>query len=99
MEVIRVISREEVIHIAKLAKLSLSDEEVEKYAKDLASIAEFIAELNEVDVSGVQPTAHVVDKNNVFRKDERKESFPREQILKNAPSKEAGCISVPKVVE
>lgn len=93
------ISREEVIHIAKLAKLSLSDEEVEKYAKDLASIAEFIAELNEVDVSGVQPTAHVVDKNNVFRKDERKESFPREQILKNAPSKEAGCISVPKVVE
>ena len=93
------ISNEEVKHIAKLAKLSLSDEEVEKYSKDLASIADFIAQLNEVDISGVAPTAHVVDKNNVFRKDERKESFPREQILKNAPSKEAGCISVPKVVE
>ncbi len=94
-----IISREEVEHIAKLAKLSLSEEEVNKYAKDLASIAEFINELNEVDVSGVSPTAHVVDKQNVFRKDEMKDSFPREQILKNAPSKEAGCISVPKVVE
>lgn len=94
-----VISKEEVKHIAKLAKLSLSDEEVEKYAKDLASISEFVNQLNEVDITGVSPTAHVVDKKNVFRKDEMKDSFPREQILKNAPSKEAGCISVPKVVE
>lgn len=94
-----VISREEVEHIAKLAKLSLSEEEVDKYAKDLATIATFVEQLNEVDTSGAKPTAHVVDKQNVFRKDERKESFPREQILKNAPSKEAGCISVPKVVE
>lgn len=93
------ISREEVEHIAKLAKLSLSEQEVDKYAKDLVSIAEFVNQLNEVDISGVEPTAHVVDKKNVFRKDDRKESFPREQILKNAPSKEAGCISVPKVVE
>ena len=94
-----VISREEVEHIAKLAKLSLSEEEVEKYSKDLGQIADFVEQLNEVDISGVAPTAHVVDKKNVFRKDEKKESFPREEILKNAPSKEAGCISVPKVVE
>ena len=94
-----VISEQEVRHIAKLAKLSLSDAEVEKYSKELGQIADFVAELNEVDIAGVSPTAHVVDKNNVFRKDEMKDSFPREQILKNAPSKEAGCISVPKVVE
>lgn len=94
-----IISREEVEHIAKLAKLSLSEQEVDKYAKDIASIAEFMEQLKEVDISGVAPTAHVVDKKNVFRADENKESFPREQILKNAPSKEAGCISVPKVVE
>lgn len=94
-----VISKEEVKHIAKLAKLSLSDEEVEKFSHELGQIAEFVEQLNEVDISGVEPTAHVVDKNNVFRKDEMKDSFPREQILKNAPSKEAGCISVPKVVE
>lgn len=94
-----VISSEEVKHIAKLAKLSLSEQEVEKYAEELVVMAEFVSQLSEVDISGVQPTAHVVDKNNVFRKDENKESFPREEILKNAPSKEAGCISVPKVVE
>lgn len=93
------ISNEEVRHIAKLAKLSLSDEEVEKYSKELGQIAEFVEQLNEVDISGVAPTAHILDKKNVFRKDEKKESFPREEILKNAPSKEAGCISVPKVVE
>ena len=94
-----VISGEEVEHIAKLAKLSLSEEEVHKYAMDLVVIGEFVSQLSEVDITGVSPTAHVVDKKNVFRKDEMKDSFPREQILKNAPSKEAGCISVPKVVE
>lgn len=93
------ISNEEVKHIAKLAKLSLTDEEVEKYAKDLESIATFVEKLNEVDITGVEPTAHIVDKKNVFRKDENKPSIEREQMLKNAPSKEAGCISVPKVVE
>ena len=93
------ISNEEVKHIAKLAKLSLSDDEVEKFSTELGQIAEFVNQLNEVDISGIEPTAHVVDKKNVFRKDEMKDSFPREQILKNAPSKEAGCISVPRVVE
>ncbi len=93
------ISSEEVKHIAKLAKLSLTEEEVEKYAKDLGGIAEFVEKLNEVDITGVNPTAHAVDKYNVFRQDELKDSYNRELILKNAPSKEAGCISVPKVVE
>ena len=72
---------------------------MEKYAKDLGDIAGFVEKLNEVDVTGVNPTAHAVDKYNVFRQDELKDSYNREAILKNAPSKEAGCISVPKVVE
>lgn len=93
------ISNEEVKHIAKLAKLSLSEEEVEKYAKELGQIAEFVEKLNEVDIKDVKPTAHIVDKKNVFRKDEMCAKYTREEILKNAPSKEAGCISVPKVVE
>ena len=93
------ITHEEVKHIAKLAKLSLSEDEVEKYAKDLGDIAGFVEKLNEVDVTGVNPTAHAVDKYNVFRQDKLKDSYNREAILKNAPSKEAGCISVPKVVE
>ena len=93
------ISEEEVKHIASLAKLDLSVEEVEKYATQLGEIREFVEKLNEVDITGVKPTAHILDIQNVFRKDEVKDSFPREEILKNAPSKEAGCISVPKVVE
>lgn len=93
------ISEQEVKHIASLAKLHLSEDEVKKYAKELGSIAEFVEQLNEVDITGVKPTAHILDTKNVFRNDERKASYERDEILKNAPSKEAGCISVPKVVE
>lgn len=93
------ISEEEVKHIANLAKLNLSEEEVQKYSKDLGEIATFVEKLNEVDVTGVEPTAHILDIKNVFRKDENISTFEREEILKNAPSKEAGCISVPRVVE
>lgn len=93
------ISEEEVKHIASLAKLNLSEEEVQKYSKDLGDIATFVEQLNEVDVTGVEPTAHILDIKNVFRKDENISTFEREEILKNAPSKEAGCISVPRVVE
>lgn len=94
-----IISEEEVRHIASLAKLKLSDEEVKKFSVELGQITEFVETLKEVEVSEVNPTAFIVDKTNVFRKDELKESFDRELILNNAPSKDAGCISVPKVVE
>lgn len=93
------ISEEEVRHIASLAKLKLSEEEVKKFSTELGQITEFVETLKEVDVSSVSPTAYIVDKTNVFREDELKPSFDRELILKNAPSKDAGCISVPKVVE
>ena len=93
------ISEEEVKHIASLAKLKLNEDEVTKYANELGQIAEFVDQLKEINVEGIKPTAHILDIKNVFRKDERKASFDREEILKNAPSKEAGCISVPKVVE
>lgn len=93
------ISNEEVKHIAGLARLKLNDEEVDKYAKELGDIASFVEKLNEVDIIGVKPTAHILDMKNVFRQDIVEQSYDREQILRNAPSKEAGCISVPKVVE
>lgn len=93
------ISEEEVKHIANLARLKFNDEEVQKLTKDLGSMVEFAETLNEVNVEGITPTAHILDIKNVFRKDELKGSYEREELLKNAPSKEAGCISVPKVVE
>ncbi|MEG0873069.1 MAG: Asp-tRNA(Asn)/Glu-tRNA(Gln) amidotransferase subunit GatC [Clostridia bacterium] len=93
------VSKEDVKHIAKLARLYLSDEQLDKNTEELSAIVEFANELAQVDVSGVLPTAHILNIQNVFRKDEIKPSFDREKILSNAPTKEAGCISVPKVVE
>lgn len=93
------ISKEEVKHIAKLSRLSFNDEELEKTAVELSAIVDFANELSNVDVEGVKPTAHILDIKNIFREDVVSPSFDREKILKNAPTKEAGCISVPKVVE
>lgn len=92
------ISKEEVKHIASLAKLEFTEQEVEKLAVQLESIVDFANQLNEVDVEGVAPTAHIIDTSNVFRKDEPDESFERAEILKNAPSKDCGCFTVPQVV-
>lgn len=93
------ISKEEVKNIANLSRLYLTDEDLEKYSSDLSSIVEFVNTLNEVDTEGVKPTDHILDIKNVFRKDELKPSYDREELFKNAPTKEAGCISVPKTVE
>ena len=93
------VSKEDVLHIAKLSKLNLTDEELEMYTNDLSSIVDFANQLSSIDVEGVKPTAHILNIQNVFRKDVMQASYDREEILKNAPSKDAGCVSVPKVVE
>lgn len=93
------ISKEEVLHIAKLAKLELSEVQLEKNTKDLSDIVAFAGQLNEIDVEGVTPTAHILDIKNVFREDVIEPSYARDEILKNAPEAQGGCVSVPKVVE
>lgn len=93
------ISKQEVEHVANLAMLKLSDEEIEKYTCQLGQIVEFVEQLNEVDVTGIEPTAHILDIENIFRNDITQESYPRDVMLNNAPSKSGGCYSVPQVVE
>lgn len=93
------ISREEIKHIANLSRLNVSDNELDKYAETLSNIVNMANEINQLDTDNVKPTAHVLENVNVFRKDEVKSSYPREKILENAPTKESGCISLPKVVE
>ena len=93
------VSRDDIIHIAKLSRLEFTVEELEKYTKDLDNIVNFANTLSEIDVTGVKPTNHILDIKNVFRKDEVKPSYDRDLILKNAPTKAGGCVSVPKVVE
>ena len=93
------ISKDEVKHIANLSKLNLTDEELEKYTNELSDIVDMANQLSSIDVEGVKPTAHILNIQNVFRADIQQPSYDRELILKNAPSKDAGCVSVPKVVE
>jgi len=93
------ISREEVEHIAELAKLALTEEEKTLYAEQLSAILEYFCQLQEVDTSGIPPTATVLPIRNVFRPDEPGEPMPREELLRNAPAQADGCFQVQPILE
>ena len=93
------ISREEVLHVAHLARLEFSDEEVERFTTQLADILNYVAKLNELDTSEVATTYHAIPLSNVFRKDEVKPSFHLDEVLANAPERENGFFAVPKVIK
>jgi aspartyl-tRNA(Asn)/glutamyl-tRNA(Gln) amidotransferase subunit C len=93
------IDRETVKHVARLARLGLTEEEVDVFASQLSVILENIAKLQEVDVSGVSPTAHASRLNNVMRQDIPQPSYPPEILLANAPEQEDNCLKVPAVLE
>ena len=92
------ISREEVIHVSRLARLNLSEEEVEKFTGQLGAILAHVSKLNEADTEGVPPTSHVLDLVNVFREDEVTES-PIENMERMAPDFRRGHFRVPKAIE
>ena len=92
------ISREDVIHVSRLARLNLGEDEVEKFTEQLGAILEHIAKLNEVDTDGVKPTSHVLDITNVFREDAVTDS-PIENMAEMAPDFAKGHFRVPKVIE
>lgn len=93
------ISKEQVKHVANLARLELSDEEVDKMADQLGDIINYAELLNELDTDNVEPTTHVLDLKNVMRKDEPKEWVKKEDILKNAPDQQDGQFRVPSILE
>jgi aspartyl-tRNA(Asn)/glutamyl-tRNA(Gln) amidotransferase subunit C len=93
------IDRETVKHVAKLARLGLSEEEVDTLGKELSAILENIAILREADVSGVSPTAHASRLNNIMRADQSQPSYPPEVLLANAPDQEDNCLKVNAVLE
>ncbi len=93
------ISREDVIHLASLSNLQLSDAEVVNLQNDLGGILEYINQLSELDTSGVEPTYQVTDLENVGREDSVKHSgVDREALLALAPRSRDGQIEVPKVL-
>ncbi|HVD55311.1 MAG TPA: Asp-tRNA(Asn)/Glu-tRNA(Gln) amidotransferase subunit GatC [Thermoleophilaceae bacterium] len=79
------IDREQVLHVAKLARLKLSDAEVERMTGELSNILEHVERMDELDLDGVEPTSHVVELQNVLRDDVPRESLPRERALEGAP--------------
>ncbi|MCP3925117.1 MAG: Asp-tRNA(Asn)/Glu-tRNA(Gln) amidotransferase subunit GatC [Desulfobacterales bacterium] len=92
------ITKDEVLYVAKLARLNLSDDEVEKFAGQIGDVLSYIETLNKVDTEGINPTSHANFLSNAFRKDEVKENFGVEKALSNAPLKENGHFVVPKIV-
>jgi aspartyl-tRNA(Asn)/glutamyl-tRNA(Gln) amidotransferase subunit C len=90
-----VIDRAQVLHVAKLARLRLTDEEVERMSGELSTILEAIEQIAELDLDGVQPTSHVIDLENVLRPDEPRPSLPRERALENAPDATRDGFRVP----
>ncbi len=91
------ITREQVQHVARLARLELSDEELERMREQLSAILEAVGKVAELDLEGVEPTAHPLDLVNVLADDVPRASLPREEALANAPDPEDGFFGVPAV--
>ncbi|QKY71806.1 Asp-tRNA(Asn)/Glu-tRNA(Gln) amidotransferase subunit GatC [Lentibacillus sp. CBA3610] len=93
------ISKEEVKHVAGLARLAITEEEADMFTDHLSSIIEYAEQLNELDTEHVEPTTHVLDLKNVLREDEPKEWISKDEALKNAPDKQDGYFRVPSILE
>jgi aspartyl-tRNA(Asn)/glutamyl-tRNA(Gln) amidotransferase subunit C len=90
-----VIEREQVLHVAKLARLGLSEQEVERMAGELSGILEHVDRIAALDLDDVEPTSHVVELQNVLRADVPHESLPPEVALASAPDPAEGAFRVP----
>ena len=89
------ISREQVEHVARLARLALTEEEIERFQEQLSAILDAVGKVGELDLSEVEPTSHPLDLVNVFGEDEPRPSLPLEDVLANAPEPEGGFFAVP----
>ena len=92
------ITRKEVEHVAMLAKLNMSEEELARMTGQLDTILSYVAKLDELDTAGVIPTTHAFSINNAFREDEVQESLPVEVALRNAPQDNGESFVVPKII-
>jgi aspartyl-tRNA(Asn)/glutamyl-tRNA(Gln) amidotransferase subunit C len=92
------ISREEVRHVATLARLDLTEEEESRMTEQMNHILSYMDKLNELDTTGVSATTHAIELRNVFRQDEVVDSLHREKALMNAPESDGASFVVPKVI-
>ncbi len=92
------IKDEEVLHIAKLARLNLQENEIQDYKKNLEEILEFADTINKVDTDNIDETIGINENYNVFRKDEIISESDKDELLANAPSQDEGMFRIPKVI-
>lgn len=92
------ITKDEIIHVATLARLNLADADVALYEKQLGDILDYISTLNRLDTSDVAPTSHAISITNAFRDDAVKSCLPVDRALANAPEPEDGAFIVPRVI-
>lgn len=92
------LSRDDVLHVADLARLSLTDEEVDLFTEQLAAVLDHAADVSALDTSGVPPTAHPLPLENVLRDDVVQPSLDRDEVLREAPAAEAGRFRVPPIL-
>lgn len=93
------ISKEQVVHVASLARLKLTDTEIESYTNQLNTILQFSEKLNELDTEGIEPTSHTVVMQNVLREDVIRPSLSRGEALVNAPEQQDGMFRVPAIFQ
>ncbi len=89
------ISREEVLHVAQLARLELHEDEVERFQAQLSEILDAVSKVSELDLEGVPPTSHPLDVVNVLAEDEPHETLPLEDVFANAPDRAGNFFRVP----
>ncbi len=93
------LTREDVTKVALLARLKLSDEELDTFTSQLSQVLQYVDVLNEVDTENIEPMAHAIEVSNVFREDEVQPSLPREAALQNAPLTDGSYYLVPQILE
>ena len=93
------IDAKQVQHVAKLARLKLSAEELKRFSPQISSVLDYINQLDEVDTADVAPLSHALDISNVFREDKTTPSSSRDETLANAPKQRDGFFLVPPVLE
>ncbi len=92
------ITKDEVMHVANLARLDMDEASIDKFAGQIGTILEYVEVLNRVDTQGVTPTSHAISLTNVLREDREQKTLERDKALANAPQKEDGNFVVPKVI-
>ena len=93
------LTEQQVRHVAKLARLNCSDEEIATFTTQLRAILNYVAQLEELDTTNVEPLAHCLSVQNVFREDVVKPSLTNDQALQNAPQRNGEFFAVPKVLD